>query len=94
MDSPGSAVDKKPPANAGDTDSIPGPGRSHLPMQVTQIPSLVQEDPICHRATTQCVTTTEPLLGVCKPQLLKPMLLEPALCNKISHCDEKPTHSS
>ena len=30
-DFPGSAVVKNPPANAGDTGSIPGPGRSHMP---------------------------------------------------------------
>ena len=28
---PGGAVVKNPPANAGDTSSIPGPGRSHMP---------------------------------------------------------------
>ena len=28
---PGGAVLKKPPANAGDTGSSPGPGRSHMP---------------------------------------------------------------
>ena len=28
---PGGPVDKNPPANAGDTSSIPGPGRSHKP---------------------------------------------------------------
>ena len=28
---PGGTVVKNPPANAGDTDSIPGPGRSHMP---------------------------------------------------------------
>ena len=27
---PGGAVVKNPPANAGDTGSIPGPGRSHM----------------------------------------------------------------
>ena len=27
----GGAVVKNPPANAGDTDSSPGPGRSHMP---------------------------------------------------------------
>ena len=26
------------------------------------------------------------------PQLLKPLHLEPVLCNKRSHCDEKPVH--
>ena len=29
QDFPGGAVDKTPPANAGDTGSIPGLGRSH-----------------------------------------------------------------
>ena len=28
---PGDAVVKNPPANAGDMDSSPGPGRSHMP---------------------------------------------------------------
>ena len=31
-DFPGGAVVKNPPANAGDTGSSPGPGRSHMPM--------------------------------------------------------------
>ena len=31
MDFPGGAVDKHPPANSGDTGSMPGPGRSHRP---------------------------------------------------------------
>ena len=30
-DFPSGAVVKNPPANAGDTGSIPGPGRSHMP---------------------------------------------------------------
>ena len=30
-DCPGGAVVKNPPANAGDTDSSPGLGRSHMP---------------------------------------------------------------
>ena len=30
-DFPGGIVVKNPPANAGDTGSIPGPGRSHMP---------------------------------------------------------------
>ena len=30
-DFPSGAVDKNPPANAGDTGSSPGPGRSHMP---------------------------------------------------------------
>ena len=28
---PGGTVVKNPPANAGDTSSSPGPGRSHMP---------------------------------------------------------------
>ena len=31
MDFPGGPVVKNPPANAGDTGSITGPGRSHMP---------------------------------------------------------------
>ena len=31
QDFPGGAVVKNPPANAGDTGSIPDPGRSHVP---------------------------------------------------------------
>ena len=31
MDSPGGPGVKNPPANAQDTDSIPGPERSHMP---------------------------------------------------------------
>ena len=30
-DFPGGTVIKNPPASAGDTGSIPGPGRSHMP---------------------------------------------------------------
>ena len=30
-DFPGGAVVRNPPANAGDTGSSPGPGRSHMP---------------------------------------------------------------
>ena len=30
-DFPGGAVDKSPPANAGDMGLIPGPGRSYMP---------------------------------------------------------------
>ena len=30
LDFPGGTGDKNPPANAGNTGSIPGPGRSHI----------------------------------------------------------------
>ena len=33
MDFPGGAVVKNPPANAGDTGSSPGPGRSYMPQR-------------------------------------------------------------
>ena len=71
VDFPGSAVDKNLP------DSIPGPGRFHVPWS---------NYPMCHNH--------KPLLGVHKPLLPQPMLLEPVLCNKIGHRNEKPTHSS
>ena len=32
-DFPGSTVEKNRPANAGDTGSIPGPGRFHMPQR-------------------------------------------------------------
>jgi len=33
-DFPGGEEDKNPPASAGDTDLIPGPGRFHMPMRL------------------------------------------------------------
>ena len=73
---PGGAVVKNPPANAGDTGSIPGPGRSHMPQSnKAHVPQLLS---LCSRAR--------------EPQLLKPAHLEPVLCNKRSHRNEKPVH--
>ena len=43
---PGGAVVGSPPANAGDTGSIPGPERSHMPQ----------------KQLSPCTTTTEPVL--------------------------------
>ena len=60
-DFPGGAVVKNPPANAGDTGSIPRLERSNMPRSNSA------------RA----------------PQLLKPVRLEPVLCNKRSHPSEK-----
>ena len=48
---------KNPPANAGDTGSSPGLGRSHM-SQMEQL--------------SQCATTTEPVLFAREPQLLSP----------------------
>ena len=42
-----------------------------------------------------CATTTELACHnywACMPQLLKPTCLEPVLCSKRSHCNEKPEH--
>ena len=44
MDLPGGPGVKNPPANAGDTGSIPGPGSSHIP----------------RGQLSPCITTTEP----------------------------------
>ena len=67
---------KNPPANAGDMGSSPGPGRSHMP---------------------QSNYTSEPRLlslrsRAREPQLLKPARLEPVLCNKGIHRNEKPMY--
>ena len=54
MGFPGGAVVKNPPANAGDTGSSPGPGRSHMPRSnYARAPQLLS---LCSRA--------------CEPQLL------------------------
>ena len=72
--SPGGAVVKNPPANAGDTGSSPGPGRSHMPQSnKARAPQLLS---LRSRAR--------------EPQLLKPACLEPVLRNKRSHRNEKP----
>ena len=61
-DFPGIAVVKNPPANAGDTDSIPGPGRSHMPQSNSvHAPQLLS---LCSRARkpqllSPCAATTE-----------------------------------
>ena len=73
---PGGSVVKNPPANAGDTGSSPGLGRSHMPRSnEAHVPQLLS---LHSRA--------------CEPQLLKPTCLEPMLRNKRSHHNEKPMH--
>ena len=59
-----------------------------LPMQGTWVQALVQEDPICRGATKPASHNC----WACVLQLLKPARLEPVLCNKRSHCNEKPAH--
>ena len=73
---PGGAVVTNPPANAGDTGSSPGLGRSHMPR--SNQPREPQLLSLRSRA--------------CEPQLLKPTRLEPVLRNKRSHDNEKLAH--
>ena len=69
-------------------------------MQGTRIRALVQEDPTCHGATKPVrhnywACALEPVshnYWAHAPQLLKPVYLEPVLCNKRSHRSEKPVH--
>ena len=75
-DFPGGAVVKNPPANAGDTGSIPGPERSHMPQSnQARVPQLLS---LCSRAHTPqllspCATTTEARMPTARaPQQEKP----------------------
>ena len=62
--------------------------RIHLPRQGTQVRSLGREDSTCYGISKPvCHNCWGPVL-----QLLKPTYLEPVLCNKGSHCNEKLTH--
>ena len=69
-------------------------------MQGTRVQALVREDPTHRRATKSVrhnywACALEPACHNCwarKPQLLKPVRLEPVLCNKRSHGNEKPAH--
>ena len=62
--------------------------RIRLPVQGTWVRSLVREDPTCRRATKPVCHN----YWACVAQLLKPTHLEPVLCNKRSHGNEKPAH--
>ena len=77
-----STVVKNLPANAGDTGSIPDPGRSYMPQSHSACapPQLLS---LCSRARG-----SKPLSPW--PQLLKPTCLQPVLHNRRSHCNEKP----
>ena len=71
-----------------------------LPVQGTQVRSLVREDSKCHGAAkpvhdNSWACDLEPMshkYWAHVPQLLKPTRLEPMLLNKRSHCNEKPAH--
>ena len=63
LDFPGGTVVKNPPANAGDTGSSPGPGRSHIPQsnkarapQLLSLHSRAREPQLL----SPCAATTEP----------------------------------
>ena len=62
--------------------------RIRLPMQGTQVRSLVGEDHTCCGATKPVRHN----YWACVPQVLKPAHLEPVLHNKRSHRNEKPEH--
>ena len=71
-----------------------------LPMRGTWVWALVREDPTCCGATKPVchnyrACALEPVshnYWARVPQLLKPVHLEPVLCNKRSHCNEKLAH--
>ena len=73
--------------------------RIHLPMLGAQVQSWVWKDPICHEAKKPVChnhwdSALEPLscnYWACT-RLLKPTCLDPVLCYKRSHHNEKPTH--
>ena len=83
-----SFVPALPPLNGHQTSLVVQWLRIYPPMQGTQVQALVQEDPTCHWATKPVHHN----YWVHVPQLLKPMCLEPMLCNKRSHPNDKPTH--
>ena len=61
---PGGTVVKNPPANAGDTGSSPGPGRSHMPWSnQARAPQLLSLRSRAHgpQLLSPCATTTEAL---------------------------------
>ena len=76
----GGAVVKNPPANAGDTGSSPGPGRSHTPWSnEARVPLLSLHSRARQpQLLSPSATTTEARV----PQLLKPACLEPMLHNE------------
>ena len=81
MDFPGGAVVENPPANAGDTGSSPGPGRSHMPRGATK--------PVRHNYWACTLEPASRNYWACVLQLLKPVRLEPVLHNKRSHHSKK-----
>ena len=68
--------------------------RTHLPMQMRCAFNRWSEKiPHALEQLSPCATATEPVLwSPLATQLLKPKCLEPMLCNKKSHHNEKPAH--
>ena len=74
----------------------------HLPMQKTWVQSLVWEDPTCCRTTKPthhnygaCALGPGSCnYGACVQQYCDSLFLEPVLCNKRSHCNEKPVQQT
>ena len=62
--------------------------RIRLPVQGTRVRALGREDSTCRWATKPVHHN----YWAHMPQLLKPVCLEPMLCNKRSHRNEKPMH--
>ena len=93
-----------PPANAGGTGLIAGPGRSHMPQNnKARVPQLLS---LRSRACEPQLLSPHHNYWSLRPlepmhhnywaqvlQLLKPAHLEPVFHNKRSHHSEKPSHS-
>ena len=80
-DFPGSSVDENPSANAGDMDSIPGPGRLHV----------LQSSQACvPHPLSRCTLTTEAHVPrVWAPQQEKPPQWEAEHPTEGSHCSQQ-----
>ena len=89
---PGGSVVKNLPANAGETDSVPHPGRSHMQLsnsacvpQLFSLYSRAQEPQLspCAAATEACVPRArapqQEKLPQCEAQVPQPVA--PTLCN-------------
>ena len=74
---------KNLPANAGDTGSTPDLGRSHMHNKA-HVPQLLSL-----RSRAQ-----EPQVLRHHAAATKACTAQPMLCNKTSHCSEKPSHTN
>ena len=72
----------------GDTGLIPCPGRFHMPRRnQAHAPQPLSPRAANTKAST-CSKAHKPQLLIHVLQCLKPVHLEPVLCNKRSHCDD------